>query len=309
MNKKDKQEPMTPQAMQMSTAKLFEYMQQQNFESIEEMNEFFAKNIVGKRIDEILPVGNGPKSAEEQSDDLMYEAYNSNLAEALELVKKALELNPENVRAITFLADNEPKKRLALKLYKQAVDAGAKQLGASFFKENTGYFWGLAQTRPFMSAKFGYANCLLAMKKTDEAIAEYTELLTLNPNDNQGVRYNFAGVLLFSKRFSAFFELYKKYKDEQTTFWNFNYALYLFATEGATMKAKMALVKANKQNKHVVQFMIGRKKIVLYDDNYYSPGDESEASAYLIDTLEAWVACPGVLEWVKDFVEKGMKPK
>ena len=309
MYKKDKQEPLTPQAMQMSTAKLFEYMQQQNFESLEELNEFFAKNVVGKRIDEILPEENGPKSAEGQSDDLMYEAYNSNRLKGLQLAKKALELNPENVRAITFLADNEPQKKLALKLYKQAVDAGAKQLGTSFFTENTGYFWGLVQTRPFMTAKFGYANCLFAMKKTDEAIAEYAELLTLNPNDNQGVRYNFAGVLLFCKRFSAFFELYKKYKDEPTTFWNFNYALYLFATEGASMKAKMALVKANKQNKYVVQFMIEQKKIDLYDDNYYSPGDESEASAYLIDTLEAWVACPGALEWVKDFVEKGMKPK
>lgn len=105
---------------------------------------------------------------------------------------------------------------------------------------------GPSSNPAFMAAKFGYANCLFAMKKIDEAIAEYIELLTLNPSDNQVVRYNFAGVLLISKRYSAYFELYKKYKDEQTTFWNFNYALYVFVTEGATMKVKMALVKANK---------------------------------------------------------------
>ncbi|MFH2140921.1 MAG: hypothetical protein ABIJ97_00760, partial [Bacteroidota bacterium] len=128
MAKKKKQEfekPMTREMVQMANAKLTEYIQSLNFGSIEELNEFLQKNVNGKRIDEVVPLKKGKKSNIEKSEDLMYEAYDSNPIEGLKLVKEAIKLNPKNVRALTYLADNENNLESSFKLYKQAVEIGA----------------------------------------------------------------------------------------------------------------------------------------------------------------------------------------
>ena len=143
MTKKKKQElekPMTPEMIQMANAKLYDYIQSQHFGSTIELNEFLQKNVTGKRIDEIVPLKKGPKSNIEKSEDMMYAAYNSTHVKGYKLAKEAIKLNPENVRAITYLADNEDNLEDALKLYKHAVEIGAKQLGEIFFKENKGRF-------------------------------------------------------------------------------------------------------------------------------------------------------------------------
>ncbi len=38
--------------MQMDTERLLDYIQSQNFGSLEEINEFMNKNVVGKKIEE-----------------------------------------------------------------------------------------------------------------------------------------------------------------------------------------------------------------------------------------------------------------
>jgi len=310
MAKKKKQEfekPMTPEMVHMANAKLLEYIQSQNFGSIEEINEFLQKNVNGKRIDEVVPLKKGRKSNIEKSEDLMYEAYDSDPIKSLKLVKEAIKLNPENIRAITYLADNENNLESSFKLYKQAVEIGAKQLGVEFFKENKGHFWGMHETRPYMTAKLCYADCLYALDRTEDAIMEYNEIIELNPNDNQGVRYILASVLLKCKKYNSYFELYKKFDDEKSTFWYFNYALFLFATEGATNKANEALIKANKLNKHVLQFMTGQKKFKTEPNDYYSPGDESEATIYLMENFKSWTNCIGTVDWVMDYIENNKR--
>ncbi len=310
MAKKKQEEPeklMNREMIQMDNAKLFEYLQSKNFGSVEEMNEFLQQNVNGKRVDEIVPPKKGRKSNHEKADELVYEAYDSTLLKGLKLVKEALKLNPENVRAITYLADNSADAASACKLYKQAVEIGAKQLGAQFFKENKGDFWAMHETRPYMTARLGYADCLNVLKRTDEAITEFEEMLELNPNDNQGVRYILASVLLKRKKYNEYLKLHKKFDDEGSTFWYFNYALYLFATEGATAKTNKALAKANKANKHVLQFMTGQKKLKNEPKDYYSPGDESEATIYLMENFRAFLDCSGAHNWLMQYVENSKR--
>ena len=310
MTKKEKQKsekPMTPEMMQMANAKLFDHINNQNFGSIEEINEFLRKNVNGKRIDEVVPLKKGKKSNIEKSDDLMYTAYESNQIKGYKIAQEALKLNPENIRALSYLASNTENIDEAFVLYKQAVEIGEKQLGETFFIENKGHFWGMHETRPYMTAKLSYAVCLFAMNKTDEAIQQYNEMLELNPNDNQGIRHILSTILLNCKKYNLYFELYKKFADEISTFGYFNYALFLFATEGATMKAAKALTKANKQNKYVLQFISGQKKIVTEPDGYYSIGDESEATIYLTENFKSWVECNGAVEWVLSYVENNKR--
>ncbi len=311
MSKNKKEEPikpMTPEMAQMANAKLSEYLQNMNFGSVEEMNEFIQNNVVGKRIDEIVPKKKGKISNIEKSDDLMYEAYESSPKKGIKLAKEALALYSENIRALNYLADHSTTVQNASKLYKESIEIGKKQLGEDFFKQNKGHFWLIHETRPFMEAKYNFAICLKELDKTEDAIREFTEILELNPNDNQGVRYVLASALLESKKYDAYFKLYKEFEDEFSAFWLFNYALFLFLTEGATIKTNKALKDADKQNKHVLLYLTRQK---VFDANnvadYYSPGQENEAELYLIDNIPLWIAHPETVDWIANYIKSKKK--
>lgn len=300
--KKDKEpKPMTREMMQMENAKLFEFIKSQNFESIEELNAFLEENVMGKRIDEIVPKKKGRKSNKEKSDELMYDAYENEPEEGIPLAQQALQLNPDNIRAIIYIADFSDDIEKAVVLYKQALDIGEKELGKDFFEENKGHFWAMHETRPYMTARMQYAQCLLAMEKFEEAIKEFEEMLELNPNDNQGVRYELAKLLLHEKKYDAYSRLHREFKEEKSTVWLFNYALFLFATEGPSAKTTKALKKANKENEFILKFLTGQKEMTKEPDGYYSPGDEREATYYLMDNFVNWYNCDGALEWVMGF--------
>lgn len=300
--KKDKEpKPMTREMMQMENAKLFEFIKSQNFESIDELNAFLEENVMGKRIDEIVPKKKGRKSNKEKSDELMYDAYENEPEEGIPLAQQALQLNPDNIRAIIYIADFSDDIEKAVVLYKQALDIGEKELGKDFFEENKGHFWAMHETRPYMTARMQYAQCLLAMEKFEEAIKEFEEMLELNPNDNQGVRYELAKLLLHEKKYDAYSRLHREFKEEKSTVWLFNYALFLFATEGPSAKTTKALKKANKENEFILKFLTGQKEMTKEPDGYYSPGDEREATYYLMDNFVNWYNCDGALEWVMGF--------
>jgi len=295
--------PMSREKMHMETERLMEFIQNQNFGSIDEINEFLSKNITGKRINEVVPGIKPSQSNADKANDLMYDAYDATPAQGKKLAKEALKLHPQNIRALNYLAEQEKSPEGALKLYQKAVEYGKEQLGETYFKENKGHFWLMIETRPYMTAKLGFAQCLEALDWQDEAIKEYDEMLELNPGDNQGVRYMLASLLLYTGKYKAFNELYKKFKDEESTFWLFNYALYLFATEGPTAKANRALALANKENSNVIDVMTQRKVLAKNPQGYYSPGDENEAAYYLMDNFKSWLNVEDTLDWLFSFIK------
>ena len=306
MTKGKSKEPIKPMSlgkMQMSTERLLDFIQSQNFGSIEEVNEFLSKNVNGKRIDETVPELAPSVTNQDKANDLMYDAYDCPPAKGKKLANDALKLDPENIRALNFMAELEKSPEGSLKLYQKAMDSGKKQFGESFIKENKGHFWLMIETRPYMTAKLGFAHCLEALDWNDEAINEYNELLELNPSDNQGVRYMLASLLLSTSKFNLFAELYKKFKDEKSTFWLFNYALYLYVTEGATAKANNALLLANKENSNVIDFMTQRKQMIKNPKGHYSPGDENEATYYLMDNFRSWMNIENTLDWLISFIK------
>ena len=97
------------------------------------------------------------------------------------------------------MAETEESIENACKFYKQGLEAGKKAIGEKEFNELKGHFWMAHETRPYMRAKAGLASCLFFMRRYDEAIKHYQEMLELNPNDNQGVRYQLAVWLVEQK--------------------------------------------------------------------------------------------------------------
>ena len=83
-----------------------------------------------------------------------------------------------------------------------------------------------------MRAKLGLAECLWATGRRDEAVAHLQEMLRLNPNDNQGVRYTLASWLLLTDRDDDLERLLGQYPDEDSATWAYTRVLLAFRRGG-----------------------------------------------------------------------------
>ncbi|MEW5995961.1 MAG: hypothetical protein AB1744_16415, partial [Candidatus Zixiibacteriota bacterium] len=134
----------------------------------------------------------------DQAQDIMYQAWDA--AEPKRRVKlacKALEISEDCADAYVLLAEETATSLPeAIDLYRKGVEAGERAIGREMFEEGIGHFWGILKTRPYMRARCGLAQCLWGTGQQMEAIEHYQEMLRLNPNDNQGIRYLLAACLL-----------------------------------------------------------------------------------------------------------------
>lgn len=237
-----------------------------------------------------------------RSQDLVIQAQDETVAKGKQLIKQALELDPDNADAYIYLANLETDVDKALALYRQAVEAGERSLGDEFMKENRGHFWGLIETRPYMRAKRGVADCLYAKNRINAAVDVYREMIELNPNDNQGVRYLLSTILLNKKDLSDYESFVKKYDGDYSAVWHYNNALYHFKKMGKSVKSNKELEKAYKFNKHVMDYMLGLKELPDEAPQYIGRGDDNEAVAYIYDAIHTWGKTDGALDWMYEFL-------
>ena len=104
--------------------------------------------------------------------------------------------------------------------------------GHEVSKKYAGHFWGFLETRPYMRARAGLASTLLQLGDVDGALAHYRDMLKLNPNDNQGIRYVLTGCLLRQDNYSALKELLAAHEDG-SAFWLYTRPSWPFARTGA----------------------------------------------------------------------------
>lgn len=269
---------------------IFREINKQNFQSEEEMRTYL-NNFMKNNVEPI------EKSKEEESQDLVYEAYELPFEEGKKLIDKALELDANNAEAYNYLANNEGEIEAAVKLYKKAIEVAKQTIGEEKFKLFKGNFWIAFETRPFMRAKAGLANCLKHMDKKEEAIEIFEELLELNPNDNQGIRYLLSPLYLELDNFKGFEKLNKNYKDDSSADAFYNVALCEYKKNGKSKKADKLLLKAYKQNIHVIDFLLGDKTIPDVLPQYVGRGDQNEAIIYAHYNWHLWETTEDALEW------------
>lgn len=255
----------------------------------------------------------GRASAREEAQELMWDAMDivyDDDQKASRLCRKALEVYPDCVDAITMLAEIECEQTTDyVERLRTAVEAGRRDLGEKCFKVNAGHFWGLIETRPFMRAISQLAFALLdcsAPELLDEAIEAFEEMLTLNPDDNLGVRDPLVACYLARKRYANACNLLANYKDDwlTTPFWA--RVLLAYATEGESA-ATLALEEARERNAHVEDYLAGRKRRPRTRAGSYSPGDVNEA-LFCADTLwEAWKKHPKAKRWLKTMCDADAK--
>jgi hypothetical protein len=237
-----------------------------------------------------------------KAQELMYQAWEeNNPGRRLILAHEALEVSPDCADAYVLLAEEEADTLgRALGYYQQGVAAAERVLGSEYLVENAGYFWGLLETRPYMRARQGLANTLWELGRTEEAMQHFQEMLQLNPNDNQGIRYSLLQLLLTMNRDTEAQELLGQYEDEGTAEWLYTRALLAFRVGGSDDKSAARLLRAAlKQNPHAPAYLIGRRRVPPKLPAYVGWGDDSEAAVYASAYLSEWQRTPGATDWLQ----------
>ncbi|MFZ2464505.1 MAG: SEC-C metal-binding domain-containing protein [Caldibacillus thermoamylovorans] len=265
-----------------------------DFETMDDIQTFLNQQVNQQGAKRIL-------SNKEKAQELLYDAYESTGNKRIELAKKALKLYPNSPDAYNILAELELNVVKEEKLLLKAIEVGEKELGKKFIEENKGYLWGIVSTRPYMRAKYNYAVFLHETDRLAEAIRQYEELLQLDLNDNQGVRYELFIAYVESGLFKKAEALLKKYNETTTANGAYNLVLIELLQNGVTNKAKQLLKKAKQQNPYVPDYLLGKKDIPMYLPSHYQLGSESEAIIYADNHWTLWAGNPKLL----DFLKKG----
>lgn len=243
--------------------------------------------------------GMNPKLAKAQQ--LIYQAWEEkNPAKRIALARKALKVSEDCSDAYVLLTEEEAGTvQQALEYYQAGVEAGERAFGAAYFEENTGHFWGLLETRPYMRSMEGMASCLWQLGHKAEALETYWEMLRLNPGDNQGIRYVLVDLLLNMNRIPELEKLLKLYRDEGSAVWLYTKALVAYRKKGDHPSSNRALKSALRHNPHVYDYLCSKKRIPNRLPSYIGIGDDTEAVAYAANHLNYWRKTPGALEWMQ----------
>jgi tetratricopeptide (TPR) repeat protein len=236
-------------------------------------------------------------SKKEAAQNLLYDVRDEpSPAKRLQLVRKALDLYPDSADAYNILAETAAHSlEEAAAYYKQGILAGERDLGQAFFKENKGLFWLMIETRSYMRAKLGYAEACWYLGRTQEALTHYEEMLELNPSDNQGVRYLLLAVYIEIGEFRKAAQLYTRYKDDQTACFLYDRVLIEYGLNGKTTQLLSFMKDAKKQNRYVIDYLLGRQKIPDEVPEYIGFGDRSEAVDYAQTHFHLWKERPELL--------------
>jgi len=287
--------------IEATNARIERMLDARNFESMEEANAFL-QTILGP---EGTPIENEPpRTPLEEAQDLMYEAWEAPRRRAAKLARKALEISPDCADAYVVLAQTTGKTAAQqAELYQEGVRAGERALGEAAFVEEAGHFWDLVDTRPYMRALGGLAQCLFALGRTQEAAENYIELLRLDPMDHQASRYWLAACLLDLEEHDALRSLLDRYKDDVSADWFYTRALLRFRREKDSTNADRAFIKALNYNPFVPLYLLGLREVPEDPPPFVSPGEEDEAIEYTVRGIKPWAETPGALDWVADIME------
>ena len=234
-----------------------------------------------------------------QAQELIYQAWDAPSAKRrAALALRALAASADCADAYVILAEASAPLDEALELYRRGVDAGERALGRNAFKEDVGYFWGILETRPYMRARAGLAKCLWEKGQREDAVQHLSDMLRLNPNDNQGLRYVLAACLLEMDRDDEVSALLKAYDEDAGTEFAWAHALLMFRKQGDGPESRERLNAAIESNRHIPDFLLGKKRLPRALPDMVGIGDVDEAACYASDNLESWRATSGALDWL-----------
>ena len=266
------------------------------------------RRLMERVLRQFRPGSGGGRGDLSRAQELIYQALETNDEEKrIQIAQQALATCPDCADAYVLLAESTDSLDEALHLYEEGIAAGRRALGNEF-DELVGYYWGHLETRPYMRARAGLADTLWLHGRRDEAVGHYVEMLRLNPDDNQGIRYRLLSALIDLGRDAEARALLNAH-DESSASWAYSRVLLAFRQKRDSPAARELLSQARKVNRHVVTYLLGDSRLPAQLPEYFGFGDENEAMAYAADALRSWKGTPGAITWLRQATEPTRRRK
>ncbi|MDA1014565.1 MAG: tetratricopeptide repeat protein [Planctomycetota bacterium] len=245
--------------------------------------------------------GDGCPAGEESPADAIYERalQASSASQRLKLATQAMQADENHIDARVLTIEITPHRQLALGLAGETVELAEQLLGAAMFRRNAGHFWGIWETRPYMRARLALVNCLIEDARIEAAVEHMQDMLRLNPEDNQGVRWLLVENYLRLNRWDEAEKLMNRFPDEASVTFAFSRALAAFRRGGDTPGTRRLLAAAVDANQHVVPLLTGARETRYEQFGGVAWGGEDEAQVYSQGFLSLWKSTPGAVTWLR----------
>lgn len=242
-----------------------------------------------------------------RAEEKAREGFRTSGAKRTKVAREALQIHPDCVDAYVLLAYENGDGRKRIELCRKAIEAGVRVLGKDWKRRFKGIGWLAFETRPVMRAMLELAHSLRWEDELDEALSLYRELLELNPQDNQGVRYLLVPCLYESGQDGELSRWLDDLKDDMAASLKYIRALHLFRSSGRGDAADRALVEAFESNPHVPIYLSDVVEMPDEAPDSIQFGEESEAIDFVMDNSYLWGDLDGATKWMADTLESRLR--
>jgi tetratricopeptide (TPR) repeat protein len=223
-------------------------------------------------------------------------------------IKDLLDENPLQFDAVVFLTKDLYSKgnaQDALHMLRTTIDSAEKLFPSSFELGKDLLPWGFLDNRPYLNLLGEYATLLDMVDGPSKAIPFYEKIVSLNPNDNQGIRGYLATAYLKTDRLDELLLLDKKYPRDLLPNLKVATILALYKLNRVD-EAKKLIKKIKKYFKHVFTEILKTDHIEPLDllPDRVTVGGDDEAWVYWQDQGTLWMATKGARDFLRDELSK-----
>jgi len=235
----------------------------------------------------------------EQGIDWLYE----NAERAVVIFRKLVRDYPEHCDAYHHLAmalDRAGQEEEAFEIRERAVKLALQFFPAHFSMKRDRLQWGLVENRPFLRLYQAYGWHLRKRGNLEAALAVCENLLSLNPNDNQGVRAMVTGCYFGLKQPARVLAVCRRYRQDAMEHVVYGRALALFQL-GKAKEAGKAVSMAVKFYPLIAAELLKERhrKPKEADAQYVTLGSPQQAYLYWADDGRFWMETPGATDFLR----------
>ncbi len=290
-------------------------LHQGEVKSEEDMNELVAKFVSGYNAS--LDNGSNKKSKEKTADDYLEIAEEAETkSECRKYIKKALELEPDNVDARLHLinVDYEEKIEERIKALVELKEEAAKQI-EEYFESDEGEFWGIIETRPYMRVCKDLYSDYIESGRIRLAMKECQNVLKLNLADNMGMRNYLMHIYAYIEDEARALALHRRFEnsDECQMLLPLAYLYYKLNKLDEAEKYLKRLSDVNPDTEKFFKILEDDdiKKFFDYMNPYgYKPYTIEELADDYMSNMSLWTMSHSFTSWAYKCVKKfDKKPK
>jgi tetratricopeptide (TPR) repeat protein len=193
----------------------------------------------------------------------------------------------------------------AAELWREGVQFALRLFPPNFSMKHDRLIWGFLENRPFLRLYHSYGLSLLRKGEPEAALEVFENLLSMNPNDNQGARALAIECHFVLKRPQAILKLCNRYQNDAMEQVLYGRVLALIQL-GKSKEASKALRPAIRHFPLIAGELLKptHKCPKDYDEERVALWSEGQAYGYWKEHGTYWAGTPGALEFLRSHLQQ-----